>query len=622
MEPSLATKCALTLLLISLASCCSNAFSPSSNRHNLFDPIFAYDDIDAHTVTAALDQNLAGNGEKSQISTRTAQDPGRQFELSRASSMSADKLASAVPTFGTTTDTRKPKKIEPEHHWSALENYYQKLRNSAAQKSHETTGHQLPVYQVVEQEIHDPLSDYKPIHSYSPAATSISDISKKQSGFNSSPKSQAFLLPIIYSSKELPVYDQDFGFSVHRRPSGISQTSGSDVTSGRSRAQKIEHVAVRPQSQSVPFSSPEDGRVKYLEWRKLPELLLIQQQQQRAKHQQETFGSWYDHKRSRELLQEEAFCGPRNYISFHISPVGSASGGSGASANLAQLEQISVGLPKSNPRGAVDEPTSDLNVPVALSAGEYPSHMGVYNDSKTEDGTFLCSATWIHERFALTLASCVSSIDREKLIVRAGEWNLNKNNTGERPMITREIKQVSIFPKYRQDHHEHNLALLEFTKPLDYLETPFVCPACQIQSRSSIRTSSCWAPVKNTTVSEYFDPEGEGETKERRVVSVVELPVRLFANDDTECYRETKVEFFNFQHPNYICSADYRLANWRARLNQTDYFGSGIYCNEGGNLSLVSIIHPIHPNSPSTYGYLDLSYYRPWMRNIISGRSY
>lgn len=189
-------------------------------------------------------------------------------------------------------------------------------------------------------------------------------------------------------------------------------------------------------------------------------------------------------------------------------------------------------------------------------------------------------------------------------------------------MITRQVEQIHLFPKYTSDLVEHNLALMRFSEPVEYLKLPHICPACQMHSRTSIEANSCWSPVRSITTKDYFDPDGEGETKERKIFSMVELPIWLIANDDAECYRRTKIEFFNFQYPNYICSADYRLSNWRSKLNEPDYFGSGIYCNEAGYLSLVSILHPIHANSSSAFGYLDLSYYKPWVRNVISGRNF
>lgn len=699
----------LGLILATTISQSAIAADPK-NRHNLFDPIYAYDDIDAHTVSASLpavssNQNVASTSSRLPSTTTPRQQPLKPPALlnrddgfddkplrrvplvkiqsldgtnsqSRASS-TRSLITSTVQTSPTTHGQEpresfkfKRQEQEPARHWSALDNYYQKLRQLSAsngngqqqQQQNQEQQSQVyqPLYQIIQQQSqqdpNDLLNAYRPLSSNSPYTLTSNGNGVIYTNVNSNSNSKnptAFMLPIITSNPSsgnsnpsqsviLPSIEPDFGRTVYGQMApGISRTGGigsGGILVNPNQEQKL--IWVQPQEgvkstsvsatpnwqvsnynnfntqqrESVPFgSSTADGRVKYLEWRKLPELLLIQQQQQRVKHQQETFGAWYDLQRSRELLQEEAFCGPRNYVNFQVVKTPNQS--------LVSYSGLKFQLDSSVPINSV---SNQLDVPVTLSAGEYPSHMGIYNNSSPSDDNFLCSATYVHEQFALTLASCLKSIvDYKKIVVRANEWNLNKNSTSSNNVtVTRDIEQVHFFPKYRPDSLEHNLALIKFTKPIDYLEHPYICPACQIQTRSSLKTSSCWAPVRNTTITEYFDAEGEGELKDKKSVSMIELPIKLIANDDNECFKQTKIEFFNFQHPNYICSANFRTSQWRARLNQTDYFGSGIYCNEAGNLNLVSILHPIQSNSSSAYGYLDLSYYKPWMRNVINGRSF
>lgn len=348
-----------------------------------------------------------------------------------------------------------------------------------------------------------------------------------------------------------------------------------------------------------------DGRVVHQEPAKLQEILEIQRQQQRFRHQQETFGSIYDSARMREQYQEEMYCRARNLVNIRLAPNNSSPTVLLNPDQLSRLSQLRI------------EPSSSQtqDITVQLSASEFPSHMGLYNGTPGDDN-FLCAATWIQDGFALTLATCVDSLSPKILTARFGEWNLNRPNSST---FSSPVKEIIIFPKYNRNHSlEHNLALLRLERPIDFLQVPYASPACQRDSRNSLqRAKSCWTPVRNITLSEYFDAEGEGETKEKKNVAMIELPVKLIADDDAECLRQSGAELFNFNHPNYICSADYRKAAWRAKLNQSDYFGSGIYCNEGGHLSLVSLLHPLGKNSTSAIGYLDLSYYRPWMRSVI-----
>lgn len=564
----------LAIALCALMRARASDSSSVRNRNNLFDPVFAYDENDAHSVSASLPSQRPSieKRERAQFyqeldATEPQLTSAGRLPIKPMDYLEAARKQQAAASFGEPV----AKKEEPKH-WSALENYYQVVRAAAGggQKSvvqqqphleHTNAQFDLPIYQVLQQESEEPLAGYKPIEGrpYSqvvyPASGSVS-VRQKVSPFN---------YPMVSS---LPANsDPDFGFaSVHHNAApGISRQA----------------------------SAASKAASSNLEWRKLAEMLLEQQQQERVKHQQKTFGSWYDQQRSRELLREEAFCGPRNYIAARPS---SAAASVGPDVSQSRLEL-----------------NSDASV-------EFPSHMGVYNGSKPSEDNFLCAATWIHDRFALTLATCVASLKPNELSVRANEWNLNRNASREMPMITRQVEEVQLFSS--NDSFEHNLAMLKFTKPLEYLELTFGCPACQKQSRMAMRTDACWAPVRNTSISEYFDADGEGETRERKSAKMIELPVRLIANDDDQCHRLTKLSLFNKNHPNYICSGDVRTSAWRQHLNQSQYFGSGIYCNEEGNLSLVSMLQPIRLNSLSAFGYIDLSFYRPWMRKVIFGYTY
>lgn len=644
-------------LSLSLLSIVFTLAEENRKWQNLFEPIFAYGDIDAHFVSATpyreqpievrfhQTRAIGSNDDRHSFNDRperTREDEPRPYkELNMDTEQGVDQaiIARIVPNLTESKPIERPKvkAKEPEQHWAALDNYYKNLRQSLSlgsgillESGNQQGGFQFQqpsIYQILQREADEPhsfgvsnkneqASDFPPFL----LAGAITETHQHQQ------QQQAFSPPILNKASNSSLrLEQDFGFSVNRHSEpGISLSQGigrESILLNRDRYanEKSKPFGQGQQAASSSLSSliNDDGDIKYLEQNKLNELLLIGQQQRRVEHQQETFNSWYDRQRSREILQEEAFCGPRNYLNSHLVPASLRQ-----KDKLQQKHSMSPNKFENNP--------SNLNgqqehTKIGLSAGEYPSHLGVYTTPQIRDDHFLCSATLIHESFALTLASCVKSSRPSELNVRAGEWNYNKNmtNPNEKPMIIRRVEQVYLFPKYNNhDSVEHDLALLRFSQPIEYLRVPYISPACQMQSRTSIKTSSCWSPVRSTTEEEYFDADGEGETKEKKVVSLIESAVKLIANDDAECYRQTKIEFFNFQYPNYICSADLRLSNWRLVLNNTDYFGSGIYCNEAGSLTLVSILHPIYPNSLSAFGYLDLSYYKPWMRNVISGRNF
>lgn len=638
-----------------------------------YEPLFSYDDGDSHRVSL---NGISQPTDRPQQVISSVKGPG----INRQPSLVLTNIATGLPTlnskspYSTTTSTTYDQpnvspvtrvfnvnsKTEPPHHWSALENYYQLLRQSAAAQSVSTRYNpsyqqqaEPSIYQVLQQEMDDrgnSLGSYRlrPI---------LNNFDYQKTVGTSLPASQkdGFSLPALSTTvatnkQPVSLVDSEFGFSVPGASRTISPVERGKIllgsTQGYTQANHHEQAPIAvnldyptKQFQTNPppgsaFSSPKiitdlnNGLVRYYETRKLPEYLILRQQQERARHQQELLGAWADQIRRQSygdmyLMGDDIFCGPRNYVKHHPAIPG-VNDASSLQHNLAVLSKINT-------------QNQLADIPISLSAGEFPSHMGVFNGTEPTDDNYLCAATWIDESFALTLASCVQGADSTKLSIRAGEWNLNHHSSSSnpisssnnsaiaasiRPMVTERVKNITIFPKYQGKTWEHNLALIEFANPINVLEYPYIYPACQHHSRTTLRANSCWAPVRNVTKTDYFDAGGDGETKERKSAKMVEFPVNLIANDDTECLRQSRVEFFNFQHPNMICSGDTRNQDRRARLNQTEYLGAGIYCDEGGNLSLVSILHPLSPvvaglGSTSLPGFLDLSYYRPWIRNVI-----
>ena len=680
------------------------------------------------------DEGAKGAGRllvQSSIGSAGEQQPAVQQEASPAdqggvfASTRLGPWASAAPT----STTERPR------HWSALENYYQRLRDAALlrrlQAASQTNQDQELGYLMLAQQ-QQAGDEPKLRHLSSGGKLAAAAHSQQRPIYRGDQQEAAppltrqnFLLPGsggggasggVKSAYELAAElarNQDSYYQLGGR--GEAQLAAAGSKSAARPAAELERpslldqwapagelwpVAQKPgqqqqwaprplpgalpalpiEQQQLELAPDEEGRVRQFELNKLDELVRIQLMQRRLRHQQDTFGPWYDLQRNRQLMQEEAFCGPRNFVRYHyLAPAASsrpslASGGAGS--RPAESQSLGVGRPAelthllALAEGGAPEGADARSVPVGLSAGEFPSHMGVYNGSQPATDNYLCAATWVHERFALTLASCVAkwnatggapeapsllpgtvssnqsslasgaSSKRPALTVRAGEWNLGRSSK-ERPLVVRPVDKVHLFPRFHTSllassssspntsgqlaaDLEHNLALLEWSAPIDYLQEAYIWPACQMQSRQTLRTSACWSPIRNVSQSEFFDPEGEGETKLRQSVQMVEVPVKLFANDELECQRQTGLQYFNFLHPNYICSADARRSSWRAKLNSAHALGSGIYCNEGGHLSLVSILHPVggaqKAPSNATFGYLDLSYYRPWMRSVIAGR--
>lgn len=569
----------------------------------------------------------------SNVGTNSASDKIPQFTFAPTAPAITITRATHLPLFGNNSAKRSAA-TEAPHHWSALENYYNRLSNIYPQDSGRNTNDQRPqqVIYVYQRERDDSI----------PVA--VRYVPENLPYVTGDAKNTAFLLPMLdIGSRQSS--EKDGGYSVyHQSAPGVSRSPiqavvvdprYSDIvqqqtelnsghynvgyipiyTTGQQQQQQQQQLQYqRPYVQALSSDSKrgksadyhvneKNGLVEYLEWQRLQDLLNIRQQQERAKHQQELLGiSTYG--RLRAVNDEEVgSCGPRNYV------------------NYTWPSSLTDDMKAASPYQLAGVDQNNQHIPVTLSAGEFPSHLGIFNGSKPADDNFLCAGTWLSERFALTLASCVTRAKANMLKIRLGEWNYNKSDANNvRPMVSVGVKQIHVFPKFGGKLTEHNIALLEFDEPIRYYDHPYIYPACHVRDRNHLRSSSCWAPIRNVTKVEYFDAEGEGETKEKKLIRMSELPIKLLVNDD-ECQRLTKVEAFNFKNPNLICTNDVINTGQQKRLDQAEYQGSGVYCNDRGNLGLVAILHPINSNTSSSppYGYQDISYYRDWIRSVIYG---
>lgn len=566
-------------------------------------------------------------------------------------------LANVEPTYSTVSGPlvqirqidshvpvrRKPNKYldltEPAKHWSALENYYNNMRPIMylASKGNEDYKASAGYYHLMQQELldKDPLpninlfnqhqrnkspENYVSVNQQSPFSFADA-ISQRQVDAGDNIQQSVFRQTAPGLSRSSEIFFKD-----------VDQKLGAKIMN----SQQVKNSDLFQQSRQplllVPLNSMNTNKKSDLvDWQHMPELILAEQQQQRAKQQEAILGSIFNREQAKSLLLDEAYCGPRNYIKYKIyhETVDNSLNNDEtnlttiseklSSTNLDEKRQFILDKLVANQKQRQHNPSPELK----SSIGEYPSHLGIYIES-VSDENFLCGATWIRDKFALTLASCFTKKSANKpLVVRIGEWNADKQllNNDNSFKIVVDVKRVYAFPKYSSGSSEHDLALIEFVAPVNYMTVPYVIPACQLRGqRSHMQSvSTCWTPVRNITSFDEFDAH-QGKVIEKQSVNMSELPVRLIFNDDDTCMVKTQAQNYHYKNPNYICSGHSKLSPWRASLNETSYFGSGIYCEENGNLVLVSILSPVgtEKSNPSTVGFLDLKFYEPWIRNVIS----
>lgn len=204
--------------------------------------------------------------------------------------------------------TKKKEAEQPATHWSALNNYYEKLRQQSLLRQQQQPLPMFPPTQQV-QETDDSLfgtkgaiyqlsqlnqlSNYNsqrqppvhaPIWTSSHSNTNINN--QHQSSSPSSGKTSPFLLDLGNQQQRPINVDQDFAQLFANRGNADSGIGGSSIL-------------MRPTK-----SQQQQQQVDQLEWRKLPDLLYLQQQQ-RAKSQQSQVCSWYD-RQINEILRAMA----------------------------------------------------------------------------------------------------------------------------------------------------------------------------------------------------------------------------------------------------------------------------------------------------------------------------
>ncbi|XP_068228256.1 serine proteinase stubble isoform X2 [Palaemon carinicauda] len=108
------------------------------------------------------------------------------------------------------------------------------------------------------------------------------------------------------------------------------------------------------------------------------------------------------------------------------------------------------------------------------SYGEWPWQVSL---RQWRTVTFLhkCGATLLNENWAITAAHCVENAQPDELLLRLGEFDLEKDDEPY-PFAERKVQIVATHPQFEPRTFEYDLALLRFHEPVTFM--PNIIPIC------------------------------------------------------------------------------------------------------------------------------------------------
>jgi len=112
----------------------------------------------------------------------------------------------------------------------------------------------------------------------------------------------------------------------------------------------------------------------------------------------------------------------------------------------------------------------------ASELGEFPHQAAVgYKGRTSRNILWNCGGTLISERFVLTAAHCVNTSFGDPVVVRLGEYNIERDNDGADPEDFG-VQRVIVHPNYLKAFKYNDIALLRLNRDVRF--NKFIRPAC------------------------------------------------------------------------------------------------------------------------------------------------
>ncbi|GFQ85352.1 phenoloxidase-activating factor 2 [Trichonephila clavata] len=236
--------------------------------------------------------------------------------------------------------------------------------------------------------------------------------------------------------------------------------------------------------------------------------------------------------------------------------------------------------------------------------GEYPWQVAILKKVVGDKNLYLCGGVLISPQWIATVAHCIKKDKTSPLLVRLGEWDVNRKDESY-PYVEKDVTTIVVHPDFDPESLENDLALIRMIDPVD-ARIPHITPACLPFPGQVFDNKKCWVSGWG---KDFFGPKGEYQN----VLKEVDVPVVSRAMCSTEL-RSTNLGPDFKLHPGFLCAG-----GEAGKDACTGDGGSPLVCTSNGLWYVVGLVSwGIGCGQPGIPGvYVNVLYYNDWINSII-----